>query len=86
MTEAKYEIKENPKTGGVCCNFEFEGFMYYADLSYVPFDGNECMIFAHDCTEPSGICWTDIFCRRDIPVTEEALIQCIEDFKAGESY
>ena len=82
MTDYKVEV--NKKTGGVCCDFEHEGKKYWADLSYVPFDGNECMIFARE--EDGSINWGDLFCRRGIPVTEEALIQCIEDFKAGESY
>lgn len=79
----KFEIKKietNQKTGGFCCDFTYNGQDYWADLSYVPFCGNECMVFAKDCTEPSGINWTDLYCNRDVPISIEALINCIVEF------
>ncbi len=74
------EIRNNPQTGGFCCDFEYEGNKYYADVSYVEFCGNECMIFAYDCTEPSGINWGELYCNRDVSITPEALVNCIVEF------
>ena len=51
---------------------------YYADLRFVPFCGSECMIFK---VKRSGeIDWSGVYCKRHIPITEEQLISCIEDF------
>ena len=77
----KFEIKKietNQKTGGFCCDFNYAGQSYWADLSYVPFCGNECMIFAREAD--GEINWGDLYCNRDIPISIEALINCIIEF------
>ena len=75
-----YKIRTNPATLGLYCYFEHNGRGFMADLCFVPsVDYTECMIFsAWDWQVKS---WTDLYCKRNIPVTEDALIKCIEDFK-----
>ena len=64
-----------------CCCFEHKGKKYYADLtpmpSYcMPMYASECMIFDETCGGKS------VYCRQSIPVTKEALVECIEEFIA----
>jgi len=75
-----YEIKTNPFNLGLYCFFEHNGREFYADLCFVRHaDYNECMIFSAKNEQVTS--WTELYCKRNIPVTEDALIECIEDFK-----
>ena len=77
----KYDIKENPRTGGVYCFFTHNGQEYYADLCEL--DGldhwyTECMIFASGNKQVTN--WLDLYCKRGIRVTPENLADCIDEF------
>lgn len=80
-----YEIKDNPYTGGLYAFFEHEGCEFYADLSDIPGSDivgykNECMIFpAKDGKVTS---WSELYCKRNIPVTIDSLAACIVEFVA----
>lgn len=75
-----YEIRTNPFNLGLYCFFEHNGSEFYAYLCFVPHaDYTECMIFA--AKDGQVATWAGLYCKRDIPVTEGALVKCIEDFK-----
>lgn len=81
---AKYDIQLNPMNFGLYTFFEHDGQQFYADLCDIPFSEeyldyeNECMIFSSKDEQVTN--WHELYCKRDIPVTEEALIECIEEF------
>lgn len=80
---ANYDIKLNTYTGGIYCFFEHNGEEFCADLSDVPFSidyVNECMIFP--AIDGKVVRYEDLYCKRNIPITDEALIACIEEFKS----
>ncbi len=76
-------IESNPHNGGFCCDFEHKGKKYYADLCTV-FDcgDSECMIFGcNETKEGTRVDFgRDLYCKRNIPVSEESLKNCIEEF------
>lgn len=77
------DIKRNPSNGGLCCTFQHNGREYWADLCDVPFSylvgyQNECMIFPSVNGKVSS--WGDLYCKRNIPLTEEALRECVKEF------
>lgn len=79
-----YEIKRNNLNGGLSCKFHHNGKEYFADLAFV-LDRlcEECMIFE---IIDGKINWGDeLYVKWHIPLTEDALVECIEDFKKGES-
>lgn len=76
-------IKRNEVTGGLYCVFQHNGSEYYADLSDIPESylagyTNECMIFPSVDGEVTA--WDELYCKRNIPITEEALRECVEEF------
>ena len=71
---SNYAIKSNQRNGGEYCDFEVNGKKYYADKAYVPFCGEETMIFAYD--EDGSIDWTDLYCDR----SGKSLADCIDEF------
>jgi hypothetical protein len=79
---AKYDIKENPRTGGVYCFFTHAGQEYFADLSALDtlfgFWTTECMIFKSENGKVTS--WTELYCKREIPVTPDALAACVDEF------
>lgn len=67
------------------CDFEYAGKKYYADLIPETTLGNgfkamesECEIFAYKTEDEIDL--TELYCRRNIPVTKESLIACVEEF------
>lgn len=76
-------IENNPHNGGFCCEFEHKGKKYYADLCKVfDYGCSECMIFGvNETKEGSKVDFgRDLYCKRNIPVSEESLKNCIEEF------
>ena len=78
MTQMELNIKLNPCNGGPCCLFEYDGHEFYADLCYLSFGGSECMIFHSKDQQVTN--WSELYCKRGIPVTEEALTECVQEF------
>lgn len=79
---ATYDIRLNPNTGGIYCFFEYKGLEFVADLCDIPYSidyTNECMIFA--AQDGKVISWDELYCKRNIPITNNSLIDCIEEFK-----
>lgn len=71
----------NPKTDGYYAFFEHNGNEYFADLCYLKYDidnETECMIFAAKDKQVTS--WSDLYCKRRIPVTEKSLLRCIKEF------
>lgn len=75
----KLNIQTNPVNGGLCAFFERDGLEFYADLCLIHPDlPTECMIFsAHN---GQVINWRELYCKRGIPVTEDSLAKCVEEF------
>ena len=73
-------IERNPRIGGLYCFFEYDGHEFYADLC-IPLIGgcgSECMIF---CSKDKQVTdWHELYCRRGIPITKEALTECVKEF------
>lgn len=81
-TMARYNIQVNPRTLGLYAFFKHKGSEYYADLCDVPWSidyVNECMIFHAKDGQVTD--WSELYCKRNIPITEEALAACIDEFK-----
>lgn len=72
-------VEKNKFLGGYCAYFFKNGRKYYADVAAVPRGlYTECMIFP--VREDGEISWADVYCKRDIPVTKESLLKCIDEF------
>lgn len=70
---ANLVIEANTRNGGFCCNFSYGGANYYASLADLACVGTECMIFYEGD-------WTDLYCKRHIPLTEDSLKECVKEF------
>lgn len=79
-----YKIKNHEK-GGLSCLFQVCDEYFFASLRRIEFVGNECMIFKAN-SEGVVTDWSGEFTRRELRVSVEDLIECIEDFKNGERY
>lgn len=66
------------------CVFEHNGKQYFADLCVNMFYDSECMIFAWDAETDQVSDWKDLYCKRDILLTAEQLMSCVEDFCSNE--
>ena len=76
------KIEENEVNGGLCAIFEWDGQEYFADLCMIPVvDFSECEIFPSVDGQVSN--WGELYCRRDIPVTESQLKECVKEFLEG---
>ena len=73
------DIKRNSLNGGYFCYFEHKGNQYYADVAWTPDHGNECMIFPAKDNRVTD--WGELYAKTAIPVSEESLKDCIEEFK-----
>lgn len=82
MAIMELNIERNPHNGGLCCYFEHKGKKYYADLCEVPYaDYTECMIFdLGDDDQLTVKNAGELYCKRNIPVTEAQLTACIKKF------
>lgn len=78
METPNYKIKINPQTGGYYAFFNHDGFEFYADLSLVPEGFSECMIFHSENKQVTS--WRDLYCKINIPISEESLKECIKEF------
>lgn len=82
-------IENNLLNGGFCCEFEYRGKYYYADLCFNRIiDNSECMIFnTVDTKDGRKIDYgRESFSQKGIPISEEALCECIEYFIKRCSY
>ena len=78
MEATNIEIQENTHNGGLCGYFNVGDQQYYADIASIFGAGNECMIFAskdHHVTD-----WLELYCNRNVLITEDCLRECIDDF------
>lgn len=74
-----YLITTDSTRHAYSCFFRFEGQEYLADLCFLD-NTTECMIFKskdHQITLENA---DGVYCKRDIPFSEEALLECIEEF------
>lgn len=72
------EVKRNDVNLGFWADFNKGEKSFYADLCDIPFIGSECMIFEYD--KKGNVKWSGVYCKREIPVTEQSLLDCIEEF------
>lgn len=64
---------------GYRCVFSHGDQWYYADLCFVLYYGNECMIFK--CTKNKKVTdWGELYCNRAIELNAQSLRDCIEEF------
>lgn len=75
---AKIKIERNTGNGGFCAFFDLAGQQYWADLTNIEYVGTECMIFPSKDGEVTS--WSYEYCNRGIPLTEQALRDCILEF------
>lgn len=75
---SEIEVKQNEQNGGYCANFYKGKKKFFADLCSLPFVESECMIFERD--KRGNIDWRGVYCKRDLPVTEQSLLDCINEF------
>ena len=69
-----YKVERLGVTGALYCRFEHGGRAYSAQVDYVPLGGGTaCTI----CPE-NGL--DELYTMGDVPMTEEGLISCIEEF------
>ena len=69
-----YKVERNNATGGFECRFEHGGHKYIARVRHVPMSsGTELAITSEDEIDVMYGKW-------DVPVTEEGLLSCIEEF------
>lgn len=73
-------IQKNLGNQGLYCFFNHNGKEYYADLCFVSFIGSECMIFHSENEQVTS--WSELYCKRGIPITPESLRECVEEFVA----
>ena len=80
------EIKVKRRYSDYSCGYKADFWIgnkkYYADVTYAPdYDTNECMIFQYGLFD---IDWNPLYVNRDISISEEDLIKCINEFIASE--
>ena len=69
-----YKVERNNATGAFECHFEYDGHKYFARVRYVPMSsGAELVITSEDEIDVMYGKW-------DVPVSEEGLLSCIEEF------
>lgn len=72
------KVETNAVNDGACCFFNYEGKEYWADLTYLPIYGSECMIFP---SENGGVTsWSELYCKRGISVCGTELKECVREF------
>jgi hypothetical protein len=78
------KVKRNNANNGYSADFYINGKKYYADVTYAPdYETAECMIFQYN--EDGSINWHEVYVNRDVSVTEEDLLTCINDFIESQS-
>lgn len=69
-----YKVERNNGTGGFICHFEHDGHTYCAVVHVVSIAGwTECTIYPEDELDV-------LYGKWDVPVTEEGLLSCMEEF------
>ena len=69
-----YKVERLGVTGALSCRFEHGGRAYSAQVDYVLLGGGTaCTI----CPEDG---FDELYTKGDVPLTEEGLISCIEEF------
>ena len=69
-----YKVERLGVTGALSCKFEHGGRAYSAQVDKIPLGGGTgCTI----CPENG---FDELYTKDDVPLTEEGLISCIEEF------
>lgn len=71
-------VKIGAKDDGFEAIFFKNGKKFYASLVYNIYVGRECMIFAFK--NKREIDWSGVYCKRDIEVSAQSLLACVEEF------
>ena len=74
-----YEIQENEERSGFSCYFSVGENRFYADITDFPLGQPECMIFS--VGKRGKINWKGVYQNKDVEVSKQALIACINEFK-----
>lgn len=85
-TDTLDEIEVHEYSTGCCAYFYIHGQQYCADLTYIPTyaagrHSTECMVFRAKDDQVDD--WCDLYCKRDVSVSREGLLGCIEEFMAS---
>ena len=70
----EYKIERLGVTGTLACQFEHDGRRYSAQVDKIPLGGGTGCTFFNDTAT------TEIYTKDDVPLTEEGLLSCIEEF------
>lgn len=86
MNETDFVIETSMHNGcdRFSCIFCHKDKWYYADLCCVKCVGNECMIFPYNKRKKDISSWVEVYCNRHVSLTEECLIDCINEFCSEE--
>ena len=78
------KVERNNVHNGYNADFYIGSKKYYADVTYAPdyYKTSECMIFQYN--EDGSINWHEVYVNRDVSVTEEDLLKCINEFIESE--
>lgn len=76
------QIERNPQNSGLWATFKVGEQEYAADVCNVIGLYNECMIFPSENGKVTD--WGGLYANRDVEVTKENLIRCINEFIEGE--
>lgn len=69
----KYKVERLGVAGTLVCQFEYGGRRYFAQVDKILGGGTGCTI----CPENG---FDELYTKDDVPLTEEGLIDCIEEF------
>lgn len=76
------KIERNPNNSRISATFKIGEQTFFADVCTCV-DYDECMIFpAYENGYPVN--WLEVYGNRDVNVTEEDLLRCIDEFANGE--
>lgn len=73
----EYKIERIGIAGALACRFEHEGRRYSAQVDKIPLGGGTGCTICPECG------FDELYTKDNIPLTEEGLISCIEEFVAG---
>ena len=79
------KITHSTKRKAISAIFNIGDNWFYVDVANLPYIGNECEIFKAD-KEGNVTDWTELYCNRDVEVSEAFLLRCIREFCEENGY
>ena len=70
----EYKIERLGVAGTLACRFEHNGHRYSAQVDKIPLGGGTGCTICHECG------FDELYTKDDVPLTEEGILSCIEEF------